>query len=137
LQRFRGLQGRTDCSITHLEIIHAAEQPLSTTDPKPPCRHAFFYFRAADCLPDPEALDELNELKAEERRAYRDTFFEKTPRLGERLAGLKASLRERFEGEDRVWEYCGTWDPRGEPRGRSTPGGSPGWRRWASGSRSI
>ena len=45
LDRFHGLQARTHCSITHLEIIHAADASLSSRDPRPACAHAFFYFR--------------------------------------------------------------------------------------------
>jgi hypothetical protein len=106
-ERFRGLQARTHCSITHLEIIHATEEPLNTVPTQQPDLHAFFYFRAPECLPHPDALTHLT---AEQREAYRHTFFEQHPRPATALDNLKQGLWRRYEGQGRVFEYTGTWD---------------------------
>ncbi len=108
LDRFHGLQARTHCSITHLEIIHAADASLSTRDARPACSQAFFYFRQLDCLP---AAASLTHFSTEQRRAYDETFFEeRNSRPADSLARLKAWVRERFGPGNRVFDYRGTWD---------------------------
>jgi WD40 repeat protein len=106
--RFPGLHAHTDCSITHLEVIHAVDRSLDPARPRPPCAQVFCYFRKADCLPPPQALTGVTE---EQRQAYRGAFFEQDAGPARALADLKAFLRGRFEAAGRVFEYAGTWDP--------------------------
>jgi WD40 repeat protein len=106
---FRGLQQETGLSITHLEIIHATQEPVSRKDQqrKEVCEQAFFYFRAPDCVPRPESLPDLS---AGQRQEHEDAFFERNPLRRQMLEGLKGEIRERFRGQDRVWDYHGVWD---------------------------
>jgi WD40 repeat protein len=107
LQQFGGLRSRLHCSITHLELIHAVEEPLNSDLPPPPCSQAFFYFRKPECLPAPQTLQALGD---EERRVYAETFFESDPPPRQLVEGIKTRLRERFQPEGRVFEYGGVWD---------------------------
>jgi WD40 repeat protein len=105
--RFPRLAAHADCSITHLEIIHAVEESLNPATPRPPCAQVFCYFRASGCVPRPEERTGLTEA---ERQAHREAFFEQDPRLAAALVGLKEGLRRRFQDAGRVSEYAGTWD---------------------------
>jgi WD40 repeat protein len=106
--RFPDLHAHADCSITHLEIIHAVDRSLNPARPRPPCAQVFCYFRQGACLPRPEALTGLS---VAQRQAYREAFFEQEASPVGALAELKAFLHRRFEPAGRVFEYAGTWDP--------------------------
>lgn len=110
--RFRGLQGQTHLSITHLEIQHAAFHPLPDKSGRtePICEHSFFYFRDPKCLPAPAAFAD-----PADRAEFEKAFFEPPPASGEvdrqqMLADLKAEIHRRFAGEGRVFDYTGEWD---------------------------
>jgi len=105
----RGLQQETGLSITNLEIIHATKEPVPRKDgsQRDVCEQAFFYFRAPDCVPRPESLPDLSE---EQRQEHEDGFFERNPVRRQMLEDLKLEIRERFRGQDRIWDYHGTWD---------------------------
>ena len=105
-------------SITHLEIIHAVEQPLTRRQPPASgsvCSHAFFYFRRPECVPRPEQM--VDQFSAAELAEYERAFFEPRPaRPGEfdrraQLGQLKASIRERFGPLGRVFDYSAHFDP--------------------------
>ncbi|NQT15821.1 MAG: DUF4062 domain-containing protein, partial [Planctomycetes bacterium] len=111
--RFHGMQGETHLSITHLEIVHATQEPVPTLDGKvqPPSRHAFFYFRRPESLPAPTSLSALT---PDQRREYETTFFEQLPDQDRVLNELKDDIRQRYKHDDRIFEYSGEWDPRAE-----------------------
>ena len=107
---FRGLQAESGLSITHLEILHAALEPVRRLDGRREdvCSQAFFYFRDLGCLPAPESLTGLS---AEQRAEYAEAFFEADPARRSLLDRLKQEIRRRYEADGRVATYRGVWDP--------------------------
>jgi hypothetical protein len=110
LYLFRGKQAETHLSITHLEILHAVEESLARHPHRrlPPSEQSFFYFRDPASLPPPETVPEPH------REHYERTFFEHLPERRQMLAELKAWVRRKLEGKERVFDYRGRWDPDGE-----------------------
>jgi WD40 repeat protein len=106
-EHYPGAAGRAGCSITHLEIIHAVEQSLGEAEPRPPCDHAFFYFRKPAAVPRPAALPSAT---PEQRRAHAATFFEQGTHEQGMLARLKKRLWRQFRSLNRVYQYGGRWD---------------------------
>ncbi len=112
---FHGLQAKTHLSITHLEILHAAMQTIPKILAKegksePVCKQAFFYFRDPNCLPTPK---ELTALTDQERKEYKQAFFEQLPERAQMLKDLKDEIRKRYASDNRVIDYAGRWDAEG------------------------
>ena len=113
ISHFRGLQGQTHKSITHLEIIHAALDSFADSkgETRAVCEHSFFYFRESDCLPQPESIAD-----SADRAEFARTFFETPPATPgdldcrEELERLKEEIRDRFDEQNRVFTYRGEWD---------------------------
>jgi len=122
-RHYTKLGDKKECSVTHLEILHAVLDPLTSVDITEETPHAFFYFREATSLSAPEPDNQQLWTMSEEQRAeYRKTFFETDPSRQVLLDKLKADIREHYqvigekngnrqEIEERIFTYSPTFSP--------------------------
>lgn len=97
-------------SITHLEVLHAALDPI----PKwggfkdSPAQQAFFYLREKESIPLPENVP------APQRGLFTKVYIEDSPTSVTKLAALKHDLEVKFLPQGRLRYYSGEWDPNAE-----------------------
>ncbi len=100
---FPSLSKKEGLSVTHLEIEHAALNPLLSEKEKAP--HSFFYFRDAESLPN------SRKIKRKERAAYKQTFFEDSKSLKTKLTNLKTTITQHFiKLPERIFYYKPSFD---------------------------
>jgi energy-coupling factor transporter ATP-binding protein EcfA2 len=97
-KHYTKLDGSKGLSVTHLEIMHAVLDPLTSVDLAKQIPHAYFYFRDEKSLPDPKKEpDKLKGLSKEQIEEYCKTFIEQDPARVELLKKLRAKIEDHYQ----------------------------------------
>ncbi len=100
---------KNGCSVTHMEILHAVLDPLTSFKELEEVPHSFFYFR--------EGLEGVDPISG-----FKETFFEQGSETGWKLDLLKGEIETHFEKvgkkngnpyevEERIFNYFPEFDP--------------------------